>query len=140
MNVSFKYYGKSPQTLIAKEALKAQAKYKLNDMQLASLLQIHDFFQRIIIFDVPIYKLRISEQNNKDKHMLPQGTRDFFAKVNRCSDLRQYICSHSAHEYFSKFADRVLTNIKKQSDYVVPGIITVVPDAHNGPTVFEYEG
>ena len=140
MNTAFKHYGKQPQTLIAKEALIAQAKYNLSDAQMAGLLQIHDFFQRVIVFNVPVYKLRIVEHRGAEQKHLPQGTRDFFSKVSKCSDLRKYLCSHDAPLHFAKFADKVMSNITSLADYIDFGVIYVVPERVAVPTVYVFKG
>ena len=139
MNSSFKYYGKQPQTKIAKEALTIQSKYNLNDMQLAGLLQINDFFQRIVLFDTHVSNLRISEHLSNESHLLPSKTRDFFMDIKKCDELKKYFNPNDAHRSFQRFADKILGNITKLSDYVAVGLIQRIPERNIVPTVYEYK-
>lgn len=139
MNIAFKHYGTQPSTELEREALIIQSKYNLTDLQMAGLLQIYDFFQRIVLFDTHISSLRISENKENEKHLLPQKTRDFFSNAQKCSDLSKYFNPH-ASRYFQRFADRVLSNISKVSDYVATGLIERIEDKNIVPIVFEYQG
>lgn len=126
MNPAFRYYCKQPSVEMEKQALIVQSKHGLNDMQMAGILQIHDFFIRLASFEAHISELQLEtkdDNGNKSRKYIPEKTRDFFYKYDKCSDVRKYFNPHSRHEYFARFADSVLSNIRRQSDYVEPGAI-----------------
>ena len=131
MNTAFRYYGRQPETNLAKQALIAQSKYNLNDKQLAGLLEINDFFQRIVLLNVHISKVRVNGER------LPHKTVEFFKKFEKCSDLQHYFTPITAYKSFENFADRVLSNITKTSDYIATGLLSIAEDAE--PTIFEYQ-
>jgi len=132
MNAAFKYYGKQPETNLAKQALIVQSKYNLNDMQLSGLLEINDFFQRIVLLDVHVSKVRV------DGERLPHKTVEFFKKFDKCSDVKHFFTPITAKKSFTNFADNILSNITKLSDYVAVGLLSVAEDVE--PTIFEYQG
>ena len=136
MNPAFRYYGKQPSKELEKSALIVQAKYNLNDLQLAGLLQINDFFGRVVMFDTKITNLRLY-QNGQTKR-LPQGTIDFFIKFEKCSDLAEYFNPFRAGKYFESFAKRVLKNITKLSDYIDCGTLMRVSEMNIHHTTVEY--
>ncbi len=136
MNPAFRYYGKQPSKELEKAALIVQSKYNLNDLQLAGLLQINDFFQRVVLFDTKVTNIRL-HQNGETKR-LPQGTIDFFIKFERCSDLAEYFNPFRAGKYFENFAKRVLKNITRLSDYIDTGTLMKVPEIDIHHTTVEY--
>ncbi len=138
MNLAFKYYGKQPSYEMAKYALMVQSKYNLNDKQLAGVIQIYDFFQRIALFDTHIGRLRLSE--NKKEKRLPQKTTDFFSKFTLCSDAIKYFRPIPTEAYFLKFAENIMKNISVLSDYIGTGIIVKMPDVQIHHTAVEYRG
>ncbi|WP_373069858.1 hypothetical protein [Sulfurimonas sp.] len=140
MNTAFRFYGKQPSIEIEKEALIAQSKYNLNDLQLAGLLQIHDFFCRIVMFDAPVTRLRIAEHKSTEKQMLPQKTVEFFKDQKSCSDLAKHFNPHEAHKTFQRFADKVLSNISHLSDYLAGGLIEKLPEPTVVHTSYEFRG
>ena len=136
MNPAFRYYGKQPPKDLEKSALIVQSKYNLNDLQLAGLLQINDFFQRIVLFDTKVTNLRLSNKGKTQR--LPQGTIDFFIKFEKCSDLAEYFNPLRAGKYFESFAKKVLKNITKLSDYIDGGTLMKVPEVDIHHTTVEY--
>ena len=138
MNPAFRYYGKQPSKDLEKSALIVQAKHNLNDLQLAGLLQINDFFQRIVLFDTKVTNLILL--HNGETKRLPQGTIDFFIKFEKCSDLAKFFNPFRAGKYFENFAERVLRNITKLSDYIDGGTLMKAPDVSIHHTSVEYRG
>ena len=138
MNIAFKLYGKQPSTELAKEALIVQAKYNLTDAQMVGLLNIHDFFQRIVLLDVPAYMVRLREHKADDTVRLPIKTIEFFKKFNKCSDACKYFNPFTAHKYFLRFADTILKDIRTTSDYIAEGLLEVVPTSNVSVSVTEY--
>jgi len=138
MNNVFKYYGKQPSKEMERLSLMVQSKYNLNDKQLAGIIEIYDFFQRIVMFDAPIGKLRLSEDGEQRK--LPQRTINFFLKFNLCSDAIKYFRPILKETYFLKFADNILNNINRLSDYIDTGCIVKMPDVQIRHTTVEYRG
>lgn len=130
MNKAFNFYGKQPEAKLAKEALIAQSRHNLNDLQLAGLLHINDFFQRIVLVDEHISRVRI------DGKRLPSGTVKFFKKFDKCSDVAQFFTPLTAHKTFQKFADSIMSDITKLSDYIDDGLLSIEEEKH---VEFTYE-
>jgi hypothetical protein len=125
VNRAFRYYGSQLSVKMEKTALIVQAKYGLSDKQLAGLLQIKDFFERISMFRVHVDNLRIVESKNSSPQELPLKTALFFAKKEKCSDFIKYFNPHSSPEHFERFAETILKNIEKTSDYIAEGLLVV---------------
>jgi len=127
MNPAFRHYMKGPSTLMEKEALIVQARYNLTDMQMAGLLIIHDFFKRVSIFDSPSFLLQIEEKDRngnviKDEP-IPEKTRAFFSVYGTCSDAQKHFNNVTGHKFFSRFADKILSEDFAIGDYVTTGAI-----------------
>jgi hypothetical protein len=124
MNKAFKHYGKQPEIRLARESLIVQSKYNLDDKQLAGLLVINEFFQRVVLMEVHITRVRINDEK------LPLKTIEFFRKFNKCSDIQHLFTPITAYKSFSKFSDRVLNNINNVSDYVAEGLLSIEEEKH----------
>lgn len=133
MNNSLRFYGKSPLVGIEMEVLLIKDRYRLNDMQVAGLLRIHDFFKRVTLFDCSPYSLELvqyrygaesGKQDEMSRGKLPFNTLKFFDDAyTKCSDGRKHFADDGAHKYFKRFAEKVLSNINNLSDYVGLGVI-----------------
>jgi len=133
MNNAFRYYGKPLPSNLEKEALIIQDMYKLNDLQLSGLLNIHDFFKRVVLFDCSPYSLELvvyrygSESGKKEevsRNKLPVKTIKFFDDAyDKCVDGGKHFADDIGHKYFQRFAIKVLNDISHLTDYVNLGVI-----------------
>lgn len=108
-------------------ALKIQMRYNLAPEQLAGLLQINDFFQRIALFDCPVTDLRVVEYRNGTEiscECLPAKTVQFFG-TEKCSNFKKFFNPHSAPDHFERFAQNILSRIRLLSDYVGVGSLEI---------------
>ena len=121
-------------------ALRVQARYKLSAEQLAGLLQICDFFQRIALFDCSVADLRLVEYRSGTEiscERLPAGAVQFFG-TEKCSNLKKFFNPCSAPDYFERFAQNILAKIRLLSDYVGGGLIEI-RKAHTVETTYTHE-
>jgi len=139
MNNAFRFYGKPVPHVLEKEALLIQGLYNLNDLQLAGLMKIHDFFKRVTLFDCSPYNLELvvyrygsdsGKQEEISRNKLPWNTLSFFDDAyDKCSDGAKHFSDDIGHKFFNRFAIKVLNDINNLTDYVNVGVIEQKEDA-----------
>ena len=145
MNTAFRFYGKQPYPQIEREALRAQAKYNLNDLQLSMLLEIHDFFKRVAVYALHVADLEIVHYKPmKDgvkevasRERMPIKTSSFFSVYNKCSDGEKHFNDVTGHKFFERFSDKVLSESFTSSDYLAHGVIE--PSERSAAMIVEYQ-
>jgi len=136
MNTAFRFYGRQPSDDMQKVALMAQSKYNLNDMQLAGILQIHDFFIRMSVFDVSPMLMGMTYK--KEHIKFPYKTKAFFSeRYENCIDAQTHFNHVTGHKYFLRFIDSILKESFVLSDYVSYGVFEPIQVNHQEYTYAE---